>query len=141
MNSEQQLHHILHQSGPAHGMGGLTQVLLCLFRDVEGFREHSGGHGAARPNLWRHIQNTNQQPPRLHPIDHIQHVTKIFLTLDNQKNAIQIENVSHSRSESPAALQFERPSTSPSACKNTETTPPPQSATILTTKGFAWLAP
>ena len=37
------------------------------------------------------------------PIEHFQHVTQIVLTLDNQKNAIQGESVSHFRSELAAA--------------------------------------
>ena len=37
------------------------------------------------------------------PIEHFQNVTQIVLTLDNQKNAIQGESVSHFLSESAAA--------------------------------------
>ena len=60
------------------------------------------------------ISDTLLPPDAL--IEWFQHVTQIVLTLDNQKNAIQSETVSHFRLEFLAASsQFDQASTSSSA--------------------------
>ena len=46
----------------------------------------------------------DQLPPVDAPIEHFQYATQIFLALEDQKNAIRGETISHFRSESPAAF-------------------------------------
>ena len=70
-----------------------------------------------------------------------EHVTQIVLTLDNQKNAIRGETVSHFRSECQPPAQFEQGSTSSSASESMAVIQPPQSVTTLTLKVSARSAP
>ena len=66
ISSQGKLHHDLHQSSTANGMGGLTIVRLFLLGDVGGYIDLLGRHRFSNLGLWRHSPPPSPVPPSTH---------------------------------------------------------------------------